>query len=69
MTEIKPCPFCGNSDEQRFTLCFSDVDVAPKMLIQCVLRCDECGARIGAAGECDEDAEKNVLKQWNRRAE
>lgn len=67
---VKPCPFCGNDDERRFTFRFSTdrKKVNGIHYSLCTMRCDCCGANIRQAGPNDERAEENVRRMWNRRA-
>ena len=70
MTEIKPCPFCGNDDDRRFTFRFANDRRKVNGIYYriCTMRCDGCGVTLRQAGPDDERAEENVRRWWNRRA-
>jgi Lar family restriction alleviation protein len=53
-TELKPCPFCGESAEHRSDF-FSDA-------IEHWIVCDTCGARSSL-----EEEEVHVFSNWNHR--
>lgn len=60
MTELKPCPKCG---EKGF------VKAATRQMPDCDwearLKCEECGNGLICFGRTEEDALTAVLKAWN----
>lgn len=70
MMELKPCPFCG-STEERYTFSFKNdrKKVNGVYYKLCTIKCGGCTATITQAGFTKERAEENAIRQWNRRAE
>lgn len=73
MSELKPCPFCGNVMDgyPDYTISFKRdrrkiFGVYHEI---CKLHCNRCGCEISQAGCNKEAAEQNVANLWNRRAE
>lgn len=58
MNELKPCPFCGGRDTERFIYPFK----RKPGLRGCYVKCADCGAGTGNY-ETIEEAEK----AWNER--
>lgn len=66
MTELKPCPFCGNKNVGMLTT-----------LLDCTIFCRFCGASVhktnyivcNTLSETLIDAEPEAIAAWNRRAE
>ncbi len=54
MTDLLPCPFCGNEDT------IFETDEIRKTLV--AVRCSNCGCSLGYCGSEDEAA-----KVWNTR--
>ena len=78
MSELKPCPFCGNTDI-RFSV--KTTTIKFKRAYHFAMYCPKCncyGARVlwkhdGKMGRCDieknEDFKQKAIKAWNRRAD
>lgn len=68
--ELKPCPFCGNADDMRFTVHFKyDRKIVNGIHYKlCTLSCDCCTASVRQAGATDEKAYEHAVNIWNRRA-
>lgn len=60
MSDLKPCPFCGN----EYSLMSGEMAEGSYMLQPGFVFCCECGAEIS---ECKTEAE--AIEAWNRRAE
>jgi len=60
MTELKPCPFCGNEKIVIRTLSYSESGMFGAKSVCCL----ECCAEGGTQG-----TEKEARECWNRRAE
>ena len=63
MSELKPCPFCGDTD---------DIVVERKDCYECeldyyVVKCDGCGLQLGFGLEFE--SEEEAIAAWNRRAQ
>lgn len=70
MSELKPCPFCGNNDHLKFSFSFKK-DRKVRLGIHfdlCELKCHGCSARMVQAGPGREKAQENAISMWNRRA-
>ena len=66
--ELKPCPFCGNSDIRIFAF---------NVTSDCGIECGKCGANISTevhwkksetTKSHDKRCQKILIKLWNRRA-
>ena len=73
MSELKPCPFCGNpmNGYPDYTISFKR-DRRKTLGIYfeiCTLHCNRCTCEIHQAGATREDAETNAANAWNRRAD
>ena len=71
MSNLEPCPFCGNPMNG-----FPDYTVSYKRDRRkvygiyheiCTLKCNRCSCTVYQAGASREEAEKNVSSLWNRR--
>jgi len=71
IVELKPCPFCGNIDDMRFTVRFKNDRRKVNGIYYklCTLSCDCCTASVRQAGPTEEKAYINTVKLWNRRAD
>jgi restriction alleviation protein, Lar family len=58
MTELKPCPFCGQSVR---------LDVVYNYFHDTVIYCDECDM-VFTLDDCNATSEQ-IAEAWNRRAE
>lgn len=64
VTELKPCPFCGNQEIRKLTTVFD-----------CTIFCDKCHVAIRRDNfiKCDsiaetlKEAEPEAINAWNRR--
>ena len=63
MSELKPCPFCGNKFIEIMH-CHTPAVDPKRRLPYFPIGCSECGAWI----EC-ESTEEEAIEAWNRRAE
>ena len=72
MSELKPCPFCGNPmngypdytirfkrDRKKIFGVYHEI---------CILHCTKCTCTLEQAGATKEEAEEHVANIWNRRA-
>lgn len=71
MTDLKPCPFCGNEMDgyPDYTITFKR-DRRKIFGIYheiCTLKCNRCSCTVKQAGATREEAEKHVANLWNRR--
>lgn len=71
MSELKPCPFCGNKMDKYpdYTITFKR-DRRKIFGIYheiCTLKCNRCSCTVKQAGATKEEAEKHVANLWNRR--
>lgn len=57
MTELKPCPFCGNCD-----VIATPWRAFENVFYKCI--CPKCGASVGSY-----DTENKAVEAWNRRNE
>ncbi len=62
MSELKPCPFCGESTKVQFVL--RKIGIAPMETQYVNVECLQCGVATRWAHNRGEAAE-----YWNRRAE
>ena len=73
MTELKPCPFCGNPMKGYLDYTISFKRDKKKIFgiyhEICTFKCGKCTCTISLAGATKEEAEKHVFDFWNRRAE
>ena len=73
MTELKPCPFCGNKMDgyPDYTITFKrDKKKVYGVYHEiCTLHCNRCTCTIRQAGATMDEAERNAYNAWNRRAE
>ena len=64
MTELKPCPFCGNPLEPKYNLTISREDIDDHWYVRnWVVKCDGCGARGGKNRR-----KEKAIEAWNRRS-
>lgn len=72
MSELKPCPFCGNLMDGYPSCTISFKRERRKVYgiyhEICTLKCGRCGCTLSQAGVDGENAENNVMRLWNRRA-
>ena len=71
MSDLKPCPFCGNKMDgyPDYTITFKR-DRRKRFGIYheiCTLKCNRCTCTVSQAGATREEAEKHVANVWNRR--
>lgn len=73
MAELKPCPFCGNKMDgyPSYTISFKRENKKVYGIYHeiCTIKCNKCGCTLKQAGCGRDNAEKNVARLWNRRAE
>ena len=71
MSDLKPCPFCGNRMDgyPDYTTTYK-LERRKRFGINhmiCTLKCTRCSCTVSQAGATREEAEKNVSSLWNRR--
>ena len=69
MPELKPCPFCGNDNQNFFRYSFKK-DRKKRFGVYydiCEIYCDRCTASVRQAGPGREKAQEYAEKRWNGR--
>lgn len=71
MRLMNACPFCGNDDLDRFSWKFTKDKRKVNGIYYsiCTMTCHGCGCTVRQAGPTKYDAEENMWRMWNRRAE
>ena len=73
MSELKPCPFCGNEVEvEKIPLWYGNGH-GYKDCYEFKIWCKKCGCRVDqpendSVYRSEEEAKKNAIEAWNRRA-
>ena len=63
MTELKPCPFCGDKESPHIHEHANSIEGDCHFVVEC-----ECGAIQHGYGKTDSTAIKRAIKAWNTRA-
>ena len=63
MSELKPCPFCGNKEDLDFRFVYATKFTKPFLFVAC----NKCGAMMVDTNL--EHCLNDVKRAWNRRAE
>ena len=72
MSDLKPCPFCGNEVEvEKIPLWYGNGH-GYKDCYEFKIRCKKCGCRVDqpkndSVYRSEEEAKKNAIEAWNRR--
>lgn len=77
MMELKPCPFCGSEVHLKAKPLWISGGNGYYGCYEYIIQCDniECGCRLANLGKNNtiysttEEAVKNAVKAWNRRAD
>ena len=73
MEKIKPCPFCGNEVKVHEIPLWYGNGHGYKDCYEFAIQCKKCGCTIyfhenDSIYRSEEEAKKNVIEAWNRRA-